>query len=83
MLTIEVPDELAAPLADQAARRGTTPEALALDHLRLLLSPPPPGSLLEFLGDRVGAVAGTGEAFSQDGGRRFTDGLAEGRAARP
>lgn len=83
MLTIEVPDELAAPLADQAARRGTTPEALALDHLRALVTPPPPGSLLEFLGDRVGAVAGTGEAYSQDGGRRFADGLAEGRAARP
>ena len=82
MLTIEVPDELAAPLADQAARRGTTAEALALDHLRALVFPPP-GSLLEFLGSRVGSVAGTGEAHSQDGGRRFADGLADGRAARP
>ena len=47
MLTIEVPNELAAPLADQAARRGITPEELALDHLRTMLCPPP-GSLLEF-----------------------------------
>lgn len=39
MLTIEVPDELAAPLTDQASRRGTTPQALALDHLRALVAP--------------------------------------------
>lgn len=83
MLTIDVPDDLAAPLAAEAARRGTTPEALALDQLRSLVSGPPPGSLLEYLGSRVGAVAGSGEAFSQDTGRRFADGLAEGRAARP
>lgn len=83
MLTIEVPDELAAPLSEQAARRGVTPEALALDHLRALVSSPPPGSLLEFLSDRVGAVAGTGEPYPRDGDRRFADGLAVGRTAGP
>jgi len=83
VLTIDVPDELAVPLAAEAARRGTTPEALALDQLRALVAGPPAGSLLEYLGARVGAVAGSGEAFSQDTGRRFADGLAEGRAAGP
>ena len=83
MLTIVVPDEVAAPLTAEAARRGTTPEALALDHLRALVTAPPPGSLLEYLGPRVGSVAGTGEAFSHDTGRRLADGLAEGRPARP
>jgi len=83
VLTIDVPDELAAPLTIEAARRGTTPQALALDQLRALVAGPPPGSLLEYLGSRVGAVAGTGEAFSQDTGRRFADGLAEARASSP
>ena len=85
MRTIAVPDELAAPLAAEAARLGTTPRALALDHLRTLVAVPvpPSGSLLEYLGARVGSVAGSGEAFSQDTGRRFADGLAAGQAARP
>lgn len=83
MLTIAVPDELAGPLSAAAARRGITPEALALDHLRTLLAAPPAGSLLEFLGPRVGSVAGTGEAFSEETGRRMADGLAADRAARP
>lgn len=86
MLTIDVPDELAAPLAAEAARRGTTPQALVLDHLRTLVTtptPPPAGSLLEYLGARVGSVTGTGEAFSQDTGRRFADGLAQDRASQP
>lgn len=85
MLTIDVPDDLAEPLAAEAERRGTTVQALALGHLRGLLATParPARSLLEYLGPRVGSVAGTGEAFSEDTGRRFADGLAEGRAARP
>ena len=85
MLSIDLPDELAVSLAAEAERRGTTPQALVLDHLRTLVATPtpPPGSLLEYLGKRVGSVAGTGEAFSQDTGRRFADGLAESRAARP
>lgn len=73
------------PLVAEAERRGTTPQALALDQLRALVAAPipPAGSLLEYLGARVGSVAGTGEAFSQDTGRRFADGLAEDRAVRP
>jgi hypothetical protein len=88
MLTITVPDELAGPLADEARRRGTTPELLALEGVRRVLpppDPPPPSgrSLLEFLGDYVGSVEGSGEAFSQDCGRRFAEDLAAGRKARP
>ncbi len=81
MLTIDVPDELAGPLAAEAERRGTTPEALALDQLRALVISKPK-SLLDFLGPRVGSVEGTGEAFSQDTGRRFADGLAESQRTR-
>lgn len=85
MLTIDVPDDIAAPLTAEAERRGTTPQDLALTHLRGLLSDPAPSAklLLDYLGSRLGSVTGTGEAFSQETGRRFADGLAEGRAARP
>jgi len=83
MLTIEVPDEVAVPLANQAASRGMTPAAFALDHLRELVTPRPLGSLLEFLGDRVGSIAGTGESYSRDSDRRFADGLAAEGSVRP
>lgn len=80
-MTIEIPDELAVALSAEAARRGLTVEALALDQLRAVVSVPPAGSLLEYLGIRVGAVAGTGESWSQNTGQRFADGLAEDRKA--
>lgn len=90
MLTITVPDELAGPLADEAERRGTTPELLALEAVRRALPPaepqpagPPGRSLLDFLEGYIGTVEGTGEAFSQDCGRRFAEGLAARRKARP
>jgi hypothetical protein len=81
MLTVDVPDEVAVSIAAEAARLGTTAEELAVQYLRnRIAAAAPPGSLLEFLGPRVGSVAGTGEAFSQDTGRRFADGLAADRA---
>ena len=88
MLTITVPTELAVPLAEEARRRGTTPELLALEGVRHVLpaaQPPSPagGSLLDFLAGRVGTVAGSSEPFSQDCGTTFADGLAVGRPARP
>lgn len=89
MLTVTVPEELAGPLADEARRLGTTPELLALEGVRRVLPPPAPpdippgGTMLDFLAGYIGAVAGTGEAFSQDCDRRFADDLAAGRAARP
>lgn len=88
MLSITIPDELAGPLADEAGRRGTTPELLALEGVRRILPPPdPPASsgrtLLDFLEGYIGTVAGSTEPFSQDCGRRFAEGLAAGRKARP
>jgi hypothetical protein len=87
-MTITVPPELAVPLADEARRRGTTPELLALEGVRRVLpepEPPAPAgkSLLDFLAGHVGTVAGSSEPFSQDCGRKFADGLAEGVPARP
>jgi hypothetical protein len=87
-MTITIPPELAGPLAEEASRRGVTPEALALEAVRQALTETPgpapaTGSLLDFLAGHVGTVAGSGEPFSQDCGRKFADGLAAGRPARP
>ena len=41
MTTITLPPDLEGRLADDARRRGTTPELLALDGLRQLFAPPP------------------------------------------
>ena len=65
MLTITVPPEL----AEEACRRGTTSELLALEGVRRVLpagfSPPQAaGSLLELLAGYVGTVAGSSEPFS-------------------
>jgi hypothetical protein len=89
MITVTLPTELATPLAEEARRRGTTPENLALEVVRRMLPPSPehldpgPKSLLDSLAGHVGVVAGTDEAFSLDCGRRFAEGLAADRAARP
>jgi hypothetical protein len=88
MFTITVPPELALPLAEEASRRGTTPELLALEGVRRMLpapSAPTPaaGSLLDLLAGHIGRVEGSAEPFSQDCGRRFADGLSSGQPARP
>ena len=88
MLSINIPQELAVPLAEEATRQGTTPELLALEGVRRVLHVTPTvtsaeGSLLDFLAGHVGTVEGSAEPFSQDCGRVFTDGLAAGRPARP
>ncbi len=84
MTTITLPPDLEGRLDDEARRRGTTPELLALDGLRQLFAPPPTdsgatskGTLFDFLNGYVGTVAGTTEPFSEDCGRRFAEGLAE------
>jgi len=83
-MTLIVPQELVAPLTDAARLRGTTPEELALEGVRSIL---PQGegesSLLTALGKYVGIVAGSGESLSSDCGRKFAEGLAAGKAARP
>jgi hypothetical protein len=84
MTTITLPPDLEGRLADEARRRGTTPELLALDGLRQLFAPPPTGNgaessgtLFDFLAGYVGTVAGASEPYSEDCGRRFAEGLAE------
>ena len=86
-MTLTVPNEWIAPLTAAANLKGKTPEELALEGVRSVLPPEQPTdvkpSLLTLLGDVVGSIAGTGEAFSQDCGRRIAEGLAAGRVARP
>jgi len=84
MRTITLPSDLEDRLTEEAQRRGTTPELLAVDTLRKAFEPieaangePAAKNLCEFLGSYVGAVEGTGEALSEDPGRHFTDYLVE------
>jgi hypothetical protein len=82
MTTITLPPDLASRLAEEASRRGTTAELLALDSLRRLFAPRPaeaPGTetLFDFLAGHIGTVAGAVEPLSENCGRRFAEGLAE------
>jgi hypothetical protein len=84
MTTITLPPEVEVPLAEEARRRGITPELLAVESLRQLFAPPPatgaPGgekTLFDFLAGYIGTVNGTTEALSENCGQRFAEGLAE------
>lgn len=82
MTIITLPPDLEGRLADEARRRGTTPELLALDGLRRLFVPPTttdPGAngatLFDFLAGHIGTVVGSSETLSENCGRRLADGL--------
>lgn len=83
MTTIILPPDIAVPLAEEARKRGTSLEQLALDCLRNQFAapePPQPGgteTLADFLAGYVGTVSGTTEALSENCGRRFAAGMAE------
>ncbi|MBI3821876.1 MAG: hypothetical protein HY289_04245 [Planctomycetes bacterium] len=84
MTTITLPPEIETPLAEAARQQGTTPEQLALETLRRSFVPKENGTLempgetlYDFLKDYIGKFDGTGEAFSEDCGKRFTDALVE------
>lgn len=84
MTIITLPPDLEGRLADEARRRGTTPELLALDGLRQLFAPPPndngsegQGTLFDFLAGYIGTVNGAAEPYSEDCGQRFAEGLAK------
>jgi len=85
MIIISLPHDLESPLTEEAQRRGTTPELLVLDSLRTLFVPASasekPSSeddtLLDFLTGYIGTVEGSTEAFSDNCGQRFAEGLAE------
>ena len=84
MTTITLPADVEASLAEEARRRGTTPEAVALDSLRKLFTVPStknePGNsdtLFDFLNGFMGTVHGVVEPFSEKCGERFAEGLVE------
>ena len=94
MTTILLPPDLEESLADQARRRGTSVELLAINGLRQLfpseISKPvtpsdvtgnPPRNLLEFLGCFVGCVEGNDETLSEHCGEKLTDHLVEKQRA--
>lgn len=84
MATITLPPEIEERLTEEARKRGTTPELLALESLRILFCTQASSditahgnTLYEFLSGYVGAVSGTSEALSEDCGRRFAEGMTE------
>lgn len=84
MTTITLPPEVEEPLAEEARKKGTTPELLAVDCLReIFTSSPEVGksmggeNLFDFLSGYVGTVNGTAEALSENWGQRFAQGLVE------
>lgn len=84
MTMITLPPDLEGRIADEARRRGTTPELLAIDGLRQLFAPERAefgveqhGTLFELLAGYIGTVNGSAEPYSEDCGRRFAEGLAE------
>lgn len=85
MITISLPRDLEGPLIAEAQKRGTTPELLVLDGLRKLFGPPPASdepsgdaaTLFDLLADSIGTVEGSSEAFSENCGQRFAEGMVE------
>jgi hypothetical protein len=84
MTTITLPPEIEEPLAEEARKRGTTPELLAVDCLRKLFTSSPTigepaegETLFDFLSGYVGTVNGSTEALSENCGQRFVQGLIE------
>jgi hypothetical protein len=88
MTTITLPVDIAGPIAEEARRRGTTPERLAIDMLRRQFAPPvglsseqpPEPTLADFLDGYIGIVEGSTEPLSERCGERFAEGLAEDAA---
>jgi hypothetical protein len=91
-MEITLPPEIERVLAEEASKRGTTPELLALDSLRerFLAVPAPeaPASeyttLAEFLSGHIGVLHSSeqvpgGARMSEDSGRRFAAGLLKKR----
>lgn len=84
MTTITLPPDLEGRLTEEAHRRGTTAELLAVDGLRQLFVKPvanngneQPGTLFDFLAGYIGTVDGSTEPLSEDCGKRFAEALAE------
>ncbi len=84
MTIITLPPEVEEPLAEEARRKGTTPELLAVDCLRKLFisfreptTPAEGQTLFDFLTGYAGTISGTTEPFSENCGQRFVQALVE------
>ena len=84
MTTINLPPEIDGPLVDEARRRGTTPELLAIESLRRLFAcAPAPGepgksdTLLDYLGDYVASIEGSEKLPARESGRIFAEAMAD------
>jgi hypothetical protein len=86
MTTIILPPDIEGPLTEQARQRGTTPEQLVLDSLRMLFVPATTdpeteeGTLYDYLSGYIGVISGSSVALSENGGAHFTEGLIEKQA---
>jgi len=81
-MVIRLTPDIETALAREAQRQGIAPEQLVLESLGKLFLPSigtesarPEKTLLDFLSGYVGAVEGTGEALSENCGRRFCEGM--------
>jgi hypothetical protein len=84
MTIITLPPEVEGPLMEEARRKGTTPELLAVDYLRNVFTPAPKQTtlvegetLFDFLVGYAGTISGSTEPLSEDCGQRFAQGLIE------
>ena len=81
MTTINLPPEIDGPLVDEARRRGTTPELLAIESLRRLFAcaPAPDESetLLDYLGDYVASIDGGDGTSARKSGKIFEEAMVD------
>jgi len=91
-MIITLPPEIERVLVEQARKRGTTPELLALDSLRERFMPSPfpkgmtegEGTLADFLGAHIGILHSSehilgGARMSEDSGKKFAVGMIKKR----
>ena len=82
-ITLDLVPDLEARLRRRAAREGTNEQEVALRLLADTLAEdeeevsPAAGSMADLFAGRLGQVAGSGEAYSENGGRRFAAHLAQ------
>ena len=82
MTTITLPPEIEQSVARQAERQGTTIEWVALDTLRQTFAAPGeepsrPETMYDFMQGFIGTVDGSSEAYSENCGEKFAEGMAQ------
>lgn len=94
-MIITVTPEIEQALREQAQKKGTTPELLAIESLRERFVPPAEDthpergaeSLADFLADHIGVICSSeripgGAQMSQESGQKFVAGMVEKRQRR-